>query len=140
MKNPLVEAKRWYEQAWNDWEFVQWLSNEDKFYDKGCFIAQQACEKAMKACLYASGERFVVIHSTFELAERMLKFSPEFEKIVDAAKRLDRFYIPTRYPNGLPGGVPFKHFTRDDFENAVSDGNIIISQCQKYLRKTGLEL
>jgi len=27
------------------------------------------------------------------------------------AARLDQYYIPTRYPNGLPGGVPSRFYT-----------------------------
>jgi len=37
-------------------------------------------------------------------------------KRVASAKKLDRYYIPTRYPNGLPGGVPSRYF--DDPEEA----------------------
>lgn len=140
MKNPLTEAKRWYDQAWNDWEFALWLSGEDKFYDKGCFIIQQATEKALKACLYATGERLVFEHSTFELTEKLAEVSPKFNEIINATKRLDRFYIPTRYPNGLPGGVPYKHFTKEDFESALSDGEAVIVQCQRFLKEKGLEL
>jgi HEPN domain-containing protein len=31
-------------------------------------------------------------------------------KEVASAKKLDRYYIPTRYPNGLPGGIPSRYF------------------------------
>ncbi len=34
----------------------------------------------------------------------------------ESLRRLDRYYIPTRYPNGLPGGVPSQYF--DDPEEA----------------------
>lgn len=33
----------------------------------------------------------------------------DFKKL-SSSKRLDRYYIPTRYPSGLPGGVPSRHF------------------------------
>ncbi|OGQ48385.1 MAG: hypothetical protein A3I09_01075 [Deltaproteobacteria bacterium RIFCSPLOWO2_02_FULL_47_10] len=55
------------------------------------------------------------------------------------AKHLDRFYIPTRYPNGLPGGVPFKHFSKGDFKTAVSDGETIMTECQKFLKLKGVK-
>ncbi len=32
---------------------------------------------------------------------------------VRAAGELDRYYIPTRYPNGLPDDVPHDHFTAE---------------------------
>lgn len=31
-----------------------------------------------------------------------------------AAKRLDDYYIPTRYPNGLPGEIPSEYY--DDYD------------------------
>jgi HEPN domain-containing protein len=30
--------------------------------------------------------------------------------LLDKAKVLDSFYIPTRYPNGHPAGAPFEHY------------------------------
>ncbi len=36
--------------------------------------------------------------------------------IINSAKRLDDYYIPTRYPNGLPGGIPAHYF--DDEQEA----------------------
>ena len=44
------------------------LVKEKIFFDKGCFIAQQAGEKALKACLYATGKRRVIGRSLFEMA------------------------------------------------------------------------
>jgi HEPN domain-containing protein len=32
---------------------------------------------------------------------------------------LDRFYIPTRYPNGLPGGVPARAYRKKDALEAI---------------------
>jgi HEPN domain-containing protein len=36
---------------------------------------------------------------------------------VEMSKRLDQYYVPTRYPNGLPGGVPSRYY--DDPEEAA---------------------
>jgi HEPN domain-containing protein len=33
---------------------------------------------------------------------------------------LDQYYIPTRYPNGLPGGLPFEVYTADQAATAVA--------------------
>jgi HEPN domain-containing protein len=32
---------------------------------------------------------------------------------------LDKYYIPTRYPNGLPGGIPKDAFDKVEAERAV---------------------
>jgi len=53
MKMPEKEAVRWIQQSEDDFNFVQWVLSENAYFDKGCFIAQQAGEKALKTCLYA---------------------------------------------------------------------------------------
>ncbi|WP_448383588.1 HEPN domain-containing protein [Desulfosoma sp.] len=138
MKNALKEALRWFLQAKDDWLFVQWIYREGVFFDKGCFIAQQAGEKALKACLYGMGERYVLGHSLFELMERLKEVDPSFGEIADAARRLDRFYIPTRYPNGLPGGSPFQVFTAEDLRQALLDAGSILDLCARFLKRQGL--
>jgi len=41
------------------------------------------------------------------------------EELIQKAEHLDRFYIPTRYPNAWPSGAPHKHYTRDDADLAL---------------------
>ena len=37
----------------------------------------------------------------------------DFESL-RTAKRLDDYYIPTRYPNGLPGEIPSDYYDDED--------------------------
>ena len=138
MKDSNLEAHRWFTQSEDDLEFVRWLCEEKKFLDKGCFVAQQSAEKAMKACLYAQGERIVIGHSLFDFCKKIETDLPEFSEILNESRRLDRYYIPTRYPNGLPGGIPFQHFTEEDIRNALDDVEKVISTCRKFLQKKGV--
>jgi HEPN domain-containing protein len=135
MKEAKKEAGRWFLQAEDDFRFVEWVKNESIFFDKGCFIAQQSGEKALKACLYARGERRVIGHSLFEMVERLSRMEVEFQSITDEARRLDRFYIPTRYPNGLPGGSPFQIYRAGDLIEAYEDLQKIIGICRGYLER-----
>jgi HEPN domain-containing protein len=41
-------------------------------------------------------------------------------EIREGAQQLDQYYVPTRCPNGLPGGVPAEVFTRRQAEEAVA--------------------
>jgi HEPN domain-containing protein len=118
--------------------FVEWVRREGAFFDKGCFISQQSGEKALKACLYARGERRVLGHSLFELLQELKRSDICFEAIVDEAKRLDRFYIPTRYPNGLPGGTPFQVFGAGDLSEALEDLTKVIQIVSDFLQKQGI--
>jgi len=138
MKESNKEALRWFIQSEDDLEFVRWLSKEKKFSDKGCFIAQQSAEKAMKACLYAQGERLVIGHSLFDFCEKMKINVSEVSLIINECRRLDRYYIPTRYPNGLPGGIPFRHYTEEDIRSALEDVERVVNFCRKFLKKKGV--
>jgi HEPN domain-containing protein len=135
MKEARKESIRWFLQAEDDFRFVEWVKTESIFFDKGCFIAQQAGEKALKACLYARGERRVIGHSLFEMIDRLSQTDAEFQIITDEARRLDRFYIPTRYPNGLPGGSPFQIFTAADINEAFKDLKKVLDLCRNYLER-----
>lgn len=133
MFDPRGEARRWWLQAMDDRAFVRAMAAEGRFFDKACFIAQQAAEKAVKACLYAEGRREVLGHSVVEFVRQLVEREAAFVALTGAAARLDRFYIPTRYPNGLPGGMPFQSFTRDDLIMAQQDLEAICSGAGRFL-------
>ena len=138
MRRPKEEAKRWLLQAEDDLRFVEWVWKEGVFFDKGCFISQQAGEKVLKACLYITGKRLVLGHSLFEMVLELTKKNSLFEEIKNEAKRLDRFYIPTRYPNGLPGGSPFQVYSAEDLMEAREDLVKVFNVSRKFLEKKGV--
>ena len=119
MKDPKGEAAKWLAQAEYDLHAAQENTNI-KLYSYGCFIAQQAAEKVLKAFLYAQGEREVVGHSVAGLCRRAANFKKGFSTLVQKARRLDRYYIPTRYPNGLPDGVPAESYDEADAQDALN--------------------
>ena len=138
MKETAKEALRWFLQAKDDYEFVEWVLKGGMFFDKGCFIAQQSGEKALKACLYATGKRRVIGHSLFEMANELVENEKSFQEIMNETRKLDRFYIPTRYPNGLPGGSPFQIYTERDLTEAFEDLKKVIDFTDKHLKKLGV--
>lgn len=135
MKDAKAEALRWYNQALDDLEFVRWLLKEGRFFDKGCFIAQQAAEKALKASLYATGKRVVLGHSTYDLTKELSKIDKGFEKLLNECKLLDRYYIPTRYPNGLPGGEPMSYFGADELKEGLDAAEKVFNAAVDFLTK-----
>lgn len=56
MTDPRREADRWWRQASADLAFLPVARDAGKF-DTCCFLAQQTAEKALKAYLFAQGER-----------------------------------------------------------------------------------
>ena len=91
-----------------------------------CFSAQQSAEKALKAYLYAEGVENPWGDSAARLCEAAAEFDAAFVGLTESATTLDRFYIPTRYPNGLPGGTPAAAFHRRDSESALADAEKVL--------------
>ena len=111
MKRPHKdESLRWLTQAQDEFQDADELRKRRRFY-LALFHFQQSTEKALKAYLYLTVKSVEVLytHSVDDLLNMVIEIDPDF-KGVAAAKKLDRYYIPTRYPNGLPGGVPSRYF------------------------------
>ncbi|WP_448600831.1 HEPN domain-containing protein [Thermoflexus hugenholtzii] len=77
---------------------------EDEIYNQTCFHAHQAIEKALKACLEAEGKLPPRTHKIADLMARVRGLS--LSDLEGKLLRMDRFYIPTRYPDDLPGMLP----------------------------------
>jgi HEPN domain-containing protein len=103
------------------------------FLAQACFTCQQASEKALTALHYRRGARIVLGHSLVELLHDLLSDHPALRDLGDAARQLDQYYIPTRYPNGLPGGVPAEVFTSRQATEAVADAREFIGRARTIL-------
>lgn len=130
------EAERWLKQAKRDLEDAIFLKKSER-YNLACFLSQQAAEKAMKAYLYSKGAELVWGHSVAELINDASSFDEEFLKIKPDGASLDKYYIPTRYPNGLPGGTPYEAFTEEDATLAIRRASKVISFVEGKLKPQG---
>lgn len=122
--NNLTEYARWFKQAKHDLEAAKW-SSKGKFYDIACFQAQQAAEKALKAYLFLQRKR-VIAHSVYHLLRECALFNKKFSSLILLGQKLDRNYIPTRYPDGLPSGTPQDYFVLKDASEAIQISQKII--------------
>jgi len=112
-------AERWFAQAGADLRAANG-SARNQSYEWACFQAQQAGEKALKALWYSyvqepwghSLTRLILDFPTADLHGRLQGLLPQ-------AKKLDKLYIPTRYPNGLPDLIPAEVFTGDEAQSAI---------------------
>jgi len=107
--NPKAEGYRWWRQAERDLDDARYAFDGQR-YNLACFLAQQSAEKALKAYLYAQEVELVWGYSVRELCTTSATFDAAFEELGRQVAPLDQYYIPTRYPNGLPGGVPFEAY------------------------------
>lgn len=113
-----AEGRRWFQQATDDLHTATKL-REIGIHYAACFFAQQAAEKALKSVLYAAGAERVRGHAVVELADEAARVNASLAGLSDEAAPLDAYYIPTRYPNGLAGGVASRVFQAEDSERAL---------------------
>ncbi len=96
--------ERWLEKAEDDLKFARVGLNEG-FYSQVCFLSQQAVEKSLKAFLVSKGVLYPKTHKLTDLAEACSKLDEDLARFKKEFRILDEFYIPTRYPDALPGSL-----------------------------------
>jgi HEPN domain-containing protein len=117
-RDPVDEGRRWLAQAELDLDDARYNRDGGR-HSLVCFLCQQAAEKALKAFLILREEEDIWGHSVGDLAERAAELDGGFAALAADGRSLDVFYIPTRYPNGLPGGLPARAFGPEDSERAL---------------------
>ena len=129
-RDDLHEASRWLDTAAEDLQAAGALMAA-RLHAHACFAAQQCAEKAVKSVWYARGEdpwghsiqKLILDCST-------LREQTDIEVWRETAGALDRFYIPTRYPNGLPDLTPEQSYFRRDAEEAIGQAKWVLEQCR----------
>jgi HEPN domain-containing protein len=127
------EARRWLETAHEDLEAAQALMECGKF-SHSCFFSQQAGEKALKALWFLLGED-PWGHSVQRLIAELpdARAREQMEALLEAGALLDRYYIPTRYPNGLPDLTPGQVYFKRDAESCHESARQLIAIIRKII-------
>ncbi len=124
----------WLRQAKRDIETAINLKKKHIF-EWSCFISQQGAEKAIKAVYQKlNGEAWG--HSLHELLKGLREKIEIPQEVFNCAKTLDKFYITSRYPNGLVSGSPYEYFDEEDADNAVNCGEKVLRFCEGFLAES----
>jgi HEPN domain-containing protein len=118
MRDARVEAERWLAAAREDLEYARYAA-AGGHHAPACFFAQQAAEKAIKGVHYLHGARAVIGHNLRALIDHLDPRDASLDTLLDVARELDLFYVPTRYPNGLDAGTPGQAFSKPQSERAL---------------------
>lgn len=131
------QAERWLATAEEDLDAAGVLAGAGKFA-QACFYAQQSGEKAVKALWYLVdadpwGHSVQQLISAFPRASDI----PDLEAWIEWGALLDKFYIPTRYPNGLPDLTPGQVFRSDDAARGLEAARALVAACRHWMEAQG---
>ena len=129
------EYSRWMKSAYLTLDSAR-RDKESGDHTWACFKAHQAAEKALKALLWGVGEP-TTGHSLVKLLnatqETLAKKAPG--EISDAALKLSRYYIPTRYPDVWSEGIPEEYYSASDSEEAITLAKKVIEWVEEEWRE-----
>ena len=124
-------SRDWFRQAEHDLAHARRAAGAGD-HDWACFAAQQAAEKALKALAgRLGGEAWG--HSLLAMVTALTTADPGIESLREAAIRLDRYYIPTRDPDGFDAGAPLDYFLESDSLEAIDHAEQVIGFVRRRL-------
>ncbi len=122
------EYDRWRRAADSSLEMAR-LAADHGHHHHACLHAEQAAQQAVKGLLHGvgagAGARGHDLTALGALAEEALGANLS-EELRTALGRLSRHYLPSRYPDALPGGAPGDHYRQDDSRQAVTDAVAVL--------------
>jgi HEPN domain-containing protein len=123
------QAAEWVKYAENDLKVAQdnlKLAN----FPFVCYLAQQSTEKFLKAFLISCGVKPPQTHLLRELVKSCQKINVSFGEIDAQARKLEEYYIPTRYPVG----VELSTYNKKEAQTALKLAQTIIDFIKKLLK------
>jgi len=132
------EANRWLTTAKEDLRAAEALYGA-RIFAQACFLCQQAGEKALKAVWHLL-DLDPLGHSVMTLLTDFPRRSElgDADALTEVAALLDKFYIPTRYPNGLPDLTPGVVYGKRDADSALEAAWQIIQACEQWMQERAL--
>ena len=125
------EFKRWFNTALGTVRSAEGdLERGD--YNWACFKAHQSAEFAVKGLLRGLG-----LSAYGHSVSALLAAAPSELKapnLLHKAKTLDKYYVPTRYPNAWAEGSPADYYTSEDASQAIEYAKSIIGWVEEVWR------
>jgi HEPN domain-containing protein len=127
-----VERSRdWIDDASGDLEHAK-SDLERGYYNRACFSAQQAAEKAAQAVFHRMGAE-AWGHSVADLLVALRDHHPVAPDLIDRALELDKAYIGARYPDVHASGSARSRYTKTEAARLVDHAEQIVRFCTDLL-------
>jgi HEPN domain-containing protein len=119
-------VQQWIDRAAEDLTVARLVLREAHF-SHACFPAQQCIEKSLKAYLLAKKNNHPRAHKLADLITECIVINTDLSRFRNDCPVIDQYYVPTRYPNGVPGGLPDGLLNSQEAGEAVASAQNILS-------------
>ena len=119
------EYNRWQSHAKSTLRSAQ-IDKASGFYNWACFKSQQAAEYSSRAFLRGAG-----IDSYGHSVSLLLNRGGFSQELINLAKKVDKYYIPTRYTDAWSEGLPEDYYTIDEAEEAILSAEGVIREVEE---------
>ncbi len=131
------EFRRWRQQA-DSAAQTAGLARAGGRAEWACFLFEQAAQLAVKALLHGAGLDAWGHDLTVLCARAGAELGSAWPGgLGDAAARLSRHYIATRYPDAVPSGPNGAHYSDSDAAQAEQDARALVGAVDEAWRVLG---
>jgi len=128
------EYDRWIKSAKKTLESAE-RDLADGDYNWSCFKSHQAAEKALKALLWGIGKP-EISHSLPVILKKVFEIGYESKPdIFEYSIRLNKYYIPTRYPDVWSEGIQEEYYSEKEALEAIKYARKIIEWVEDIWKK-----
>ncbi len=132
-----AEFERWRTQAASAADTAG-LARGGGRHEWACFLSEQAAQLVVKGLLHGLGVEAWGHDLTVLCARAREAIGVTWPATAaDAAARLSRHYIPTRYPDAHASGAPGAHYTDSDAAQAAADAASIAAAVESAWSRLG---
>ena len=111
----------WMERARASLALARGRELEGVYLEDLCYQAQQAAEKALKACYLKRVTAFPFVHSLDQLLSGLEDLGLDIPEAVDQATILTRYAVETRYPG------PYEAVSEEEYREAIHSAETILA-------------
>lgn len=109
------------------------VSLRENIFSSSCFHSQQVAEKSLKLLMTYQGKEILKSHDLLFLFEKIVKLYPTLAKFRKDLQFLNQFYVPTRYPEVLPGRLPEGLPQKEDATKALRIAKSLVLRIEKII-------
>ena len=124
------ETERWLVFAREDLQVAE-MTLRAGIANQVCFHSQQCVEKSLKALILKRGKPLPRTHRLVDLIVFLQE--PALSDFTLELQLVDRFYIPTRYPDALPSSLPEGLPNLKDANDALQIAQRILTVVEKLI-------